>query len=227
METSLHRELKSVFAAKPDAVEVPIDGYRIDAVDDNGWLIEIQHASLSALRHKVSQLLTLGHQIRIIKPILTQKWIETLESRQGPVLRRRKSPKSARERDVFRELIHFTQVFPHPKLQLELLEVHVLEQRLDRTKKRWAKKSFDILDVRLLSLGATRCLVRSQDLWAILGNPTLPTDFDTETLSSALNEPRWFAQQIAYTLHKCGATTLCGKRGNARVYRKTRSRKAC
>jgi hypothetical protein len=220
METSLHRELKSVFAAKPDAVEVPIDGYRIDAVDNDGWLIEIQHASLSALRHKVSQLLTLGHQIRIIKPILTQKWIETLESRQGPVLRRRKSPKSARERDVFRELIHFTQVFPHPRLTLELVSVHTLEQRLDRSKRRWSRKAYEIVDQQLVSVGERTCLSCSEDLWTLIGAPKLAQPFDTAELGLEIGEARWFAQQIAYVLHKCGAIGAVGKRGNSILYRR-------
>lgn len=52
METSLHRQLKALYCAEASRQEVRVDGFRIDAVD-RGRLIEIQQASLAALRHKV------------------------------------------------------------------------------------------------------------------------------------------------------------------------------
>ena len=76
METSLHRELKHLYAASPDSVEVAESRYRIDAIDAKGRLVEIQHAGLGALRRKITQLLDADHQIRIIKP-----WIELIKCR--------------------------------------------------------------------------------------------------------------------------------------------------
>ncbi|MFN7734025.1 MAG: hypothetical protein ACK5OB_19160 [Pirellula sp.] len=225
METSLHRQLKEQFAVQPDAVEVQVDGYRIDAIDAEGALVEIQHASLSALRSKVQCLLEAGHRVRIIKPILICKTIETLASRTGPVLRRRRSPKAARHRDVFRELIHFTAVFPHPRLTLELVSVHTLEQRLDRTTRSWRRKAYEVVDQHLVSIGEQVCLASSRDLWTLLGAPKLAQPFDTAELGVALGEARWFAQQIAYVLHRCGAIEAQGKRGNAILYRMDRRTK--
>ena len=43
METSLHRSLKERYAAGGDGrAEVPVRGYRIDAIDDSGRLVEVQ-----------------------------------------------------------------------------------------------------------------------------------------------------------------------------------------
>ena len=77
METSLHRELKHHFAANSESVEVTVDGYRIDAIDATGALVEIQHSGLGSIRKKALQLLANGHQLRIIKPSIGNKWIET------------------------------------------------------------------------------------------------------------------------------------------------------
>ncbi len=51
METSLHRELKRLYAGREARNEVSLDGYRIDAVA-RGRLFEIQHgaAARSATR---------------------------------------------------------------------------------------------------------------------------------------------------------------------------------
>ena len=66
METSLHRQLKHHYAADSDSVEVTVDGYRIDAIDANGMLIEIQHSGLGSIRNKIKVLLANGHHVRVI-----------------------------------------------------------------------------------------------------------------------------------------------------------------
>ncbi len=224
METSLHRQLKYHFAADADSVEVTVDGFRIDAIDAKGCLVEIQHAGLGSIRNKAKKLLASGHRLRIIKPMIGCKWIETFDCAGGNLLRRRKSPKKLAPVDIFRELIHFTEVFPSPRLTLEVLSVDCVEQRIDRVNKRRRRKQYKTLDQQLATVGAADILKSLSDLWRLLGNPILPREFDTQQLAQCLDQPRWFAQQIAYTLHRCGATESIGKRGNAIVYsRKRRS----
>ncbi len=224
MESSLHRQLKYHFAADLNSIEVMVDGFRIDAIDSKGFLVEIQHAGLGSIRDKAKKLLENGHRLRIIKPLISCKWIETLDRDGGELVRRRKSPKKLVAVDIFRELIHFTQVFPNPRLTLEVLSVECIEQRLDRVNKRKRRKQYKTLDQHLAKVGDIHVLKGIADLWRILGNPKLPSTFDSKGLAEYLEQPRWFAQQIAYTLNRCGATEIVGKRGNAIVYsRKGRS----
>ena len=220
METSLHRQLKHHFASDTDSIEVTVDGFRIDAVDLDGNLIEIQHSGLGSIRNKVIKLLANGHRLRVVKPWIGCKWIETFDVEGGEILRRRKSPKKLLPIDIFRELIHFTQVFPHPNLTLEVLTVHCIEQRVDRVNKRWKRKQYKVLDQHLAKVCESDCLQSISDLWRLLGDPKLPTEFDTRELAETIHQPRWFAQQIAYTLNRCGATQAVGKRGNSIVYRR-------
>ena len=218
METSLHRQLKYHFAADSNSIEVTVDGFRIDAIDSKGFLVEIQHAGLGSIRDKAKKLLEKGHRLRIIKPLIICKWIETFDRAGGELLRRRKSPKKLAAVDIFRELIYFTQVFPSPKLTLEVLSVECIEHRLDRVNKRKRRKQYKTLDQHLAKVGEMNVLKGTADLWRILGNPKLPSTFDTRELAEYLEQPRWMAQQIAYTLNRCGATEISGKRGNAIVY---------
>ena len=218
METSLHRQLKHHFAADSNSVEVTVDGFRIDAIDSKGFLVEIQHAGLGAIRNKATKLLENGHGLRIIKPLISCKWIETFDRPGGTLLRRRKSPKKLAAIDIYRDLIHFTQVFPRSKLTLEVLSVECIEQRIDRANKRRRRKQYMTLDQHLAKVGEINVLKGIPDLWRLLGNPKLPLSFDTKELAEKLGQPRWFAQQIAYTLSRCGATEITGKRGNSIVY---------
>ena len=71
METSLHRQLKAMYAGADGLQEVVHEGYRIDAIR-GGELIEIQHGSLAAIRDKIRTLCA-EHRVRIVKPIIANK----------------------------------------------------------------------------------------------------------------------------------------------------------
>ncbi len=103
METSLHRELKTLFAGAEARVEVPLGSFRIDAVAGDE-LIEIQHGSLAAIRRKITRLLE-QHTVRIVKPIVALKTLVKLRCRSGRVIQRRMSPKRGQLLDLFHELI--------------------------------------------------------------------------------------------------------------------------
>ena len=81
METSLHRELKLLYAGRQAQSEVSLDGYRIDAVA-RGRLIEIQHGSLGAIRDKIRNLLE-SHRVTIVKPIIASKVLVKKSAKGG------------------------------------------------------------------------------------------------------------------------------------------------
>src|SRR5260370_41738669 len=91
MEPSLHRELKECYCDDAAAREVNVRGYRIDAVVD-GMLIEIQQASLAALRQKTKVLLE-THAVTIVKPLCCLKTIIRLKRKAGPIASTRNSPR--------------------------------------------------------------------------------------------------------------------------------------
>lgn len=227
METSLHRQLKLHYAASEDQTEVVVDGYRIDAIGPRGELIEIQHASLAALRDKTKQLLRDSkHSLRIVKPIVARKRIMTLSQRGGDVLRSRMSPKRGDLLDVFEHLVHFSTVFPRKRLTLEIALIEAEELRVDRknVKRRWGKR-YVTLDQRLSRVQATVQLRTRNDLLRLLPIHLLPQPFDTAELAAALERPRWFAQKVGYCLRKTGAAEVDGKRGNSQLYRISGSRR--
>jgi hypothetical protein len=225
METSLHQQLKCRYASDLERTEVSLDGYRIDAIADSGELVEIQHASLGALRHKVSKLLDCTqHHLRIVKPIVGRKRLVTLTRKGGPVKRVRMSPKQGQMLDLFEDLVHFSTVFPRDRLTLEMILVEIDEVRVDRNASGWRKKKYKCLDQKLVALLDTVELRNNADLLAQLPVNSLPEHFDTSELAAALDRPRWFAQKVAYCLRKTGAATTTGKRGKSQLYRVPRRR---
>ena len=217
METSLHKQLKSLYADSDDQTEVAVDSYRIDAVAGNE-LIEIQHASLAALRKKTEELLT-NHRVRIVKPIIENKYLVKLDAKGGKVVSRRRSPKRGTLLDLFEELIYFREIFPHRHLTIEAILVDVEEWRYPGhgRRRRWGKRDHQVEDQKLLEVRQVKSLRTAVDLRRFLA-VRLPKQFHTGHLAKRLGVHRSVAQRIAYCLRHAGTVHDVGKQGNARIY---------
>jgi len=220
METSLHRQLKEIYAkGGVDAqIEKTLGDYRIDVVR-NGELIEIQHGSLAAIRSKIADLLK-QHRVRVVKPIVARKRLIKQTGRGGKVVSRRLSPKKGTILDLFHELIYFTRVFPHENLALEAPLVEVEEWRFPGHGRRRRRRQGDqqVEDQKLVQIDEIYDFRTASDLLKLMP-ADLPTPFDTGHLARGLGVDRSVAQRIAYCLRHIGAFNEVGKQGNARLYR--------
>lgn len=219
METSLHQQLKRQYAASPDQVEVRIGNFRIDALDD-GWLVEIQHGSLAAIRDKTAKLLDDDHQVRIVKPIVRSKRLVKRARKGGKVVDQRMSPKRGTLLDMFDELLYFRNVFPHARLRLETPLVDIEEWRYPGHGRRRRRRDRDhvVEDQKLVEVCESHTFTSAADVLRLI--PAIDEPFDTQALAEALDIQRWVAQKIAYTCRHIGAMKEVGKRGNAKLYRR-------
>ena len=215
METSLHRELKEFYCDDDDGREVLVRGYRIDAVVD-GTLIEIQQASLAALRRKTRALLE-THPVVVVKPLSALKTIIRLKRRNGPVASRRTSPRHETVHDIFQDLVHFVDVYPHPQLTLEVLLTEQEETRIPKRKRWFRSKDYTVADRRLLAVRSRHTFQTARDLAQLLP-AGLDQHFTTADVARLAKIPRWLAQKMAYCLRQTGAITIAGKRRNAVLY---------
>jgi hypothetical protein len=217
METSLHRQLKALYAAGDARLEVPLDDYRIDVVAD-GRLVEIQHGKLAAIRDKIGRLLV-RHHVTVVKPLIVRKTLVRLDGPGGTVLSQRLSPRRSQPLDLFHELVYFTRVFPHPRLTLEAPLVEIEERRYPGhgRRRRWRRSDHEIEDQQLIAVERTLRLVDRHDLLSLIPG-ALPLRFDSAAIARIASVPRWVAQRVVYCLRKMGATREVGKVGNTRQY---------
>ena len=217
METSLHRALKTLYAGQDAQFEVSLGGYRIDVMSGS-HLVEIQHASLAAIRDKVKNLLN-DHSVVVIKPIVVQKLLVKRAYKGGPVTGRRVSPKRGTLLDLFDELVHFTQVFPHKRLTLEVPLVDIEEWRYPGhgRRRRWRLADYQIEDQKLVAVHATYRFQTAADLIRLVKRP-MPQPFHTGHMAESLQVHRCVAQRIAYCFRRMGAVREVGKQGNAWLY---------
>ncbi|MFZ9088747.1 MAG: hypothetical protein ACO3FE_01540 [Planctomycetaceae bacterium] len=220
MPTSLHQQLCSHYVGDSDRHEVRLGNYRIDAIDGRGRLIEVQCASLSAIRDKIRRLLQ-EHRVIVVKPIAARRKITRLDAAGGTQLSSRYSPRRQKLSDVFDELVHFG-VFPHPRLQLDIVLTEQEEIRIPPGKRASWRKKYSVEDRLLVDVQQTVSLKTPTDLWRQL-DAELPKVFTTLELSEAGQMPRWLARKAAFCFRRMGFLTVCGKRGNAVEYRLARA----
>jgi hypothetical protein len=215
METSLHRSLKDRYASgEVERREVRIAGFRIDAIDEAGRLIEIQSGALGPLCGKLERLLP-QHRLRIVKPVVLSRRLFQASAQGGSILSVRRSPKRGSLVDIFDDLMGVVRIFPHTNLDIEILGVTIDEVRIARRR----RPGYTVADRRLGEIRETATLARACDLWSLL--PAVSDDdqpFTTAELARRIGRPVWFAQRVAYCLRKTGAARVVGKTGNRLIY---------
>jgi hypothetical protein len=217
METTLHRQLKERYATAGALVEQKLGRYRIDVVQP-GRLVEIQVASLAAIRDKIAVLVK-KHDVLVVKPIVVRKHLVKLRRAGGKLVSRRMSPKRQTLLDIFDELVHFTRVFPHRRLTLEvpLIEIEELRYPGHGRRRRWRANDHQVEDQRLLGVVGVHAFRTATDLCRLLP-PALPRPFHTGHLAEGLGVERWIAQRMAYCLRETGAVQSVGKLRGAWLY---------
>ena len=225
METTLHRQLKERYMTAGAAVEQRVGRFRIDVARPN-QLVEIQLASLTAIRDKIASLVK-EHRVLLVKPIIARKVLVKLSRAGGRVIERRQSPKRGQLLDLFEELVHFTRVFPNRRLVLEVLLVEIEEWRYPgHGRRRWRRPGdHQVEDQRLVNVLEVHQFRSASDLCRLLPRG-LPRPFHTGQLAEQLGVQRWLAQRVAYCLRQTGAVKMVGKQRGAWLYERVTKRAA-
>jgi hypothetical protein len=218
--------MKERYAVGAARIEERVGRYRIDVVRGRE-LVEIQLASLTAIRDKIAALLKANHSVLLVKPVIITKHLVKLGREGGEVVSRRRSPKRRTLLDVFEELVHFTRVFPHKRLTVEvpLLEIEEWRYPGHGRRRRWRENDHLVDDQHLVEVHGVHRFRTAADLRKLLP-ATLPQPFHTGHLADGLGVDRWIAQRMAYCLRETRAIRQVGKQGGAWLYQCPRKRAA-
>jgi len=222
-EKSMHAALKVLLARPGDQLECELGGYVIDIIrpsndDTSHHCIEIQTRNLAKLKPKLQALLDTC-PIQVVYPIAQERFIVRVDT-NGVIRSRRKSPKHGTIFHLFPELVSLPIFIAHPHFSLTVLLIREEEIWLDDGRGSWRRKHWSIYDRRLLEVVQAIPLTAPADYAALLP-PDLPPEFDTHELATAIQQPRFLAQKMAYCLRMMGVLAVAGKRGNALIYGRT------
>jgi hypothetical protein len=145
-ESSLHGELKRLYAGKCGKLELNIGGYICDAKTGRGVIIEVQLGSFAPLLPKVSEL-SKRYKIKIVHPIIEKKYIILNDSE-------RKSPRKGTAYDLFKALLYAPHIVLLPNVSIELALLDVNETRKADGRGSWRRGGVSIVDKELRALNS-------------------------------------------------------------------------
>jgi len=214
-EKPLHASLKQWYARPADRFEVAVGGFVIDIVRDD-LLIEIQTGNFASIKSKLTNLVH-SHQVRLVYPIVQEKWIIRSATDDPSRVIRRRSPKRGRLEDLFWEMVSIPQLLANRNFSLEVLMTKEEEARRYEGKRQWRRGGWVIEGRRLLEVLDQRLFKESADWRGLL--PEGLESFTTSDLAAAMHTGRELAQKMAYCLRKARVIELIGRRGRANLLR--------
>ena len=215
-ERSLHRALKERYAVAGSETERVIDGFVTDVVA-GGRIVEIQTGSFGPLRHKLTRLLE-THPVTLVHPIARDRYLVKVGADPALPPTRRRSPKHGSVFDVFPALVSIPSLLAHPNLTLEVVMTVEEEVRAPRKRRHW-RRDWTRVDRRLVDIVETHAISSMADLFALI-DVRLPERFTTIDIAAAMRSSRGLAQKAAFCFREGGVSEICGKDGNALVYRR-------
>jgi len=220
-ESELHRALKFHYSGYDGVTETVVGGYICDAQTSSGEIIEVQTGSFGPLRQKVKFLVESG-KVRIVHPIIVQKYIELYDS-EGKFIHRRKSPRCGSAWDLFNALIYAPELPLLPRLTVELALLDIIEKRIDDGAGSWRRKGVSITGRSLDALRQSLILQKPKDYRVFI--PFKEKEpFTVRSLSLQAGISVTIARKTVYVLSKMGLIEKAGKQGNAIVYTMTRKK---
>ena len=216
-ERSLHRALKARYAVGGGATEQAVDGFVADVVA-GGRIVEVHTGSFRPLKRKLLRLLK-RYQVTLAHPVARDRYIVKVPADPSAPPSRRKSPKHGSVFEVFTALVSIPALLAHPNLTLEVVMTVEDEVRAKNGRGSWRRRGWAILDRRLVDVVEIHAIRSMSDLFALLA-ADLPERFTTRDLAAAMGSPRRLGELAAFCFREGGVSEVCGKEGNALVYRR-------
>jgi hypothetical protein len=218
-EGHLHAALKQYYAQPGDLLETPVAGFVADIVRGD-LVIEIQTANFSPLKRKLPRLLE-TYRLRLVHPIAVEKWIVRTDA-AGRAVSRRKSPRRGCLEHLFLELVSVPELAAHPNFSLEVALVREEERRAPatRTRRHW-RKDWRTVDRVLLEVMDFEVFESPADYAHRFLPADLPQSFTSRELAHALGQPDYLGHKATYCLRKMGLLEEVGRRGRAKLWRRT------
>ena len=220
-EGPLHQALKALYLTGNGEEEVPVGSYVADVRAEDEVIYEIQTGGFAPLKRKLATLVE-SHRVVLVHPIAAVRYIVKLPEEEDGQASRRRSPKRSSSAHIVEELVSIPRLLDHPNFAVEVVLIEEDEIRMfDPTRVR-RRGGWRVVSRQMNRVLERQRICSRQDLYSLVHGP-LPEEFSTADLAEAMGQPRRLAQKMAYCLRESGAAELCGKAGNALLYRRVSS----
>ncbi len=220
-EKPLHKILKRTVTDDASCFEVRIGTYVAD-VRENGRITEVQTGSFYPLAPKLSYFLKeTDDTVTVVHPVTEELTIIRVDPDTGEVLRRSKSPKKGRSRDILPELWYVRDSFPHDRLTVVVPLLRAEEYRYSERMRYRKKGAYDAQFVPLAARSWVE-IATLDDVRGLLPDSLRTADgFTAEQFGKAMGFPKGRRRAVALLFLCDKGICTRAKQGRGYVYRMT------
>ncbi|MBE6883583.1 MAG: hypothetical protein E7487_03145 [Ruminococcaceae bacterium] len=214
-ERSLHAVLKRYLQPDESKHEVRIGRYVADILDENG-ITEIQTRQFYKMNNKLAFFLK-EYPVTVVYPVARAKWISWMDPETGEVSQKRRSPKTGKRYEVFRELQAIKAFLKEENLTLKIMMVDVEEYRLQDGWGRDGKRGSHRMERIPVALGEEYVISCREDYFHFIPE-SLPESFTVKDFAGAAGVSPAVAQRGINVLKHMEVIAMTGKKGRAYLY---------
>lgn len=219
-EKSVHSIIKDYLEPNKEYQEIKVGRYFADIKRGN-QIIEIQTKDFKKLIDKIEYYLISGYNIKVVYPVIMERYTNWVDKNSHEILERRKSPVKGSIQDFLLELYWVYEYLDYKDFELEIILLNAEEYKyLDgygQNSKKHATK-IDKVPTKILN----KINIRSIDDLYIMVPETLGKEF---TSKEFIKESRCKKKMIGSgikLLRDIGIITVVRKEGNSFIYRRTK-----
>lgn len=205
-ESSLHKSIKTLYAVDFNGqTEVERFGHVYDILTEDS-VIEIQTKNLSKLLAKTLDTLDKNYKVKIVWPLVINKWIETSDE-SGAILSCRRSPVRGSIYNLFDEITGLYPVLLNKNFSLDIVEVNIVEKRTKYNepvqtlnRRRRFRKDYLKTGKELKEILETKVFRTKEDYLNLIPKSILP-EFCAKDLARALKEDKTLPSSASKKAH--------------------------
>ena len=212
-EKSVHGILKFYLDDDPTHHEVPLPEGPVADIFDGKLVTEIQSANYGALAKKLPKLLP-HYSVKVVCPLLRERYLYTLSGETGSVDNIRKSPLHGARHTALVALADLDPFFDHPNFKIEFYLIDVAEYRVPTANKRKPYEKRDRVPTAIVDVF---CVEGREDYQGLLPSG-LSMQFTAKEFTKKIGQRPRKANYVLKLLQKSGVIKRVGLEGRAYLY---------
>lgn len=217
-EKSIHSNIKDYLESNKEYQEVKVGNYIADIKKDN-QIIEIQTKNFKNLVNKIEYYLRCKYSIKIVYPIIMERYTNWIDPISHEIIERRKNPVKGSIQDILLELYWVYKYLNNELFELAIILINAEEYKyLDGyglNNKNKATK-IDKVPTKIIK----EITIKSIKDLKILIPETLPKEFNsTDFIKHSKCRKKWIGSGIKL-LRELDVITVVRKEGNSYIYRR-------
>lgn len=217
-EKSVHSIIKDYLEPNKEYQEVKVGRYFADIKKDN-QIIEIQTQNFKKLINKIEYYLKEGYNIKIVYPVIKERYTNWIDPVSHEIIERRKNPVKGVIQDVLYELYWVQEYIDNKLFELSVILVNAEEYKLlngygQSNKKRATK--IDKVPTKIIEEVTISSISELSKLIPV----TLKEEFTSKDFVKESKSRKKWAGSYVKLLRELGVIEVVRKEGNAYVYKR-------